>query len=215
MPHAERHGMCSGRPGIGSESLPSHIRQKLLSKGSGWGVVSMSSFTVSESINAFYCKINTLLQLRYKTTIKNHNNAHTHAPPSPRHAFGQLWMAIDFWLASAKCFLDERRRHHIKSIKHETHTRTSASPSLPLPSLLLSWIGGYELAATPINHGNLAPPRYTAAPFIVGDKTRARAYKCLETTGWNPPISHWECCTASPSPSFNYEPWLYLFSDTY
>lgn len=45
--------------------------------------------------------------------------------------------------------------------------KRSASLSLsPPPSLL--WIGGYELAATPINHGHLALPRLKAAQLTVG-----------------------------------------------
>lgn len=139
MPHVERHGMCSGRPGISSES-PSTSDRNSYQRGRGGGWFPCFHSLWSESITAFYCKINPLLQLRYKTTIKNHNNAHTHPPPSPRHAFGQLWMAIYFWLASAKCFLDERMRHHVKSIKHETHTHFCEpfSPST-LPPSLLDW----------------------------------------------------------------------------
>ena len=69
-----------------------------------------------------YISTKTLLQLRYKNNYKQpQQRVHTYPSPSPPHGFGQLRTAIYFWLVSAKCFLEARTRHHVKSIKHETH----------------------------------------------------------------------------------------------
>lgn len=119
-------------------------RERELASFAGFAVSSLTLVKKYKNITAhsFYCKINTLLQLRDTNNYKQPRQcAHTYPSPSPPHGFGWLWTAIYFWLVSAKCFLEARTRHHVKSIKHETHkTLLPTLLSLHSPSFSLGLV---------------------------------------------------------------------------
>lgn len=131
-----------------------------------------------------------------KQQLETTTTTHTRIPYLHSHlclvSYG--WQSI-FALYLAKCSLGMRTKHRVlKALNIKLKALLPAFLSLSSPSLC-SWI---ELAATPINHGDFAPPTYTAAQFTAGDHMHMHGVRTPWETGWNALISRWRCWTGLP-----------------